>query len=43
MKVLFRDKDEELNVLLKENEVLSNFVVVDSNLEEVSLNNIKYT
>ncbi len=41
MKVLFKDKDEELNVLLKENEVLNNFVVVDSNLEEVNLYDIK--
>ena len=41
MKVLFRNKDEELNVLLKENDVLSDFKVVDSNLEEVNLYSIQ--
>lgn len=41
MKVLFKNKEEELNVLIKENNVFDNFVVVDSNLEEISLNNIQ--
>ena len=41
MKVLFKNKDEELNVLIHENEVLDNFVVVDSNLNEVYLYDIK--
>lgn len=41
MKVLFRNKDEELKVLLKENDKMNNFRVVDSNLEEVNLYNIK--
>ena len=41
MKVLFKKKEEELDVVLKVNDVLNDFVVVDSNLEEIRLYNLK--
>ena len=41
MEVLFKNKKTPVNIQIKENELLNDFVVVDSNMNEVNTKDIK--
>ena len=41
MEVLFKNKKTPVNIEIKENELLNNFIVVDSNMNEVNTKDIK--
>lgn len=41
MEVLFKNKKTPVNIQIKENELMKNFIVVDSNMNEVNTKDIK--